>query len=239
MSVKLPTIKQMLDQGAHFGHLRARSHPRAHQYTFEVRDRIMVIDLDKTLQQLEMAAKWCKDAAEEGKTILFVGTKKQVQDLVQVAAQKAQMPYVSNRWLAGTLTNFDEITRNIRKLERLEKDLVSDTGSATKREKVKMQAAIEKMHKVLDGIVGMTKLPDVLFVVDAAHEKIAIEEADRLGIPVVAITDTNVNPDIVTMPIPANDDSRLAVQGILNVITNAISEGRAKIKPVSNEQKAK
>lgn len=234
MSTKLPTIKQLLDSGAHFGHLRARSHPRARNFAFEVRDQVVLIDLDKTIEHLKLAADYCRMIAKEGKTILFVGTKRQAKQIVQETANQAGMPYVNNRWLAGTLTNFNEVINNVRKLERLEKRLQeSQPGTATKRERVKLAAAVEKLHRLLDGIAGLTRLPDALLVVDAGTERIAVGEASRIGIPIVAISDTNVDPTLIDYPIPANDDSAKAIELILDVLTQAIVEGKSKIK---NEQ---
>lgn len=240
MTTKLPTIKQLIDAGAHFGHLRARSHPKAREFTYEVRDRIFVIDLDKTLQQLKQAADYCNALAKQGKTILFVGTKKQAQAVVEQAAKQVDMPFVSTKWLAGMLTNFDEIGRNVRKLERLEKELAeNETIKRTKRERVKTQATVDKLHKIFDGIVSLKQLPDALLVVDAAFEKIAVDEARRLAIPVVGIIDTNVDPSSINVPIPANDDSAQAIEKLLGVLTAAIAEGKSKFKPKEVEQKTK
>lgn len=239
MPIKLPTIKELLDSGVHFGHLRARSHPKAREFAFEIRDKVIVINLDKTLERLKVAAEYCKQTASQGQVMLFVGTKKQAQDIVEIAAKQVEMPYVTTKWLAGMLTNFDELNRNLNKLEHLDALLADESAQNTKRERVKMQVKADKLHRILDGVVKMKQLPDVLVVVDAFHERIAVDEAHRLGIPVVALADTNVNPDTIDYPIPTNDDSRQAIERILAILTSAIAEGKSKIKPTKDEQKTK
>lgn len=229
MKEKMPTVKELIESGAHFGHLKAHSHPRAKQFAFEIRDKVIIIDLDKTIETLKQAADFCYELAKQGKTLLFVGTKKQAQDVIMPAAQSVAMPYVNNRWLAGTLTNFEEIVKNIRRLEQLETKL-KESSDQTKREKINISKKIEKFHKLLDGIRQLGALPDALIVVDAATESTTIEEANKVGIPIIAITDTNADPQKIDYPIPANDDSKKTIELILNVLAKAISQGKEKLK---------
>lgn len=230
----MPTIKELIEVGAHFGHLRARSHPKARAFTFEVRDRVLIINLDKTIEQLKQAAEYCKDFAKEGKTMLFVGTKKQIQAALAAAAQRADMPYVNHRWLAGTLTNFDEIVKNVRKLEQIETTLKESTIE-TKRERGKLQEEANKLQTLYGGIKDLKTLPDALLVVDGFQEKTALDEARRLNIPIVALTDTTVNPELIDYLVAANDDSPKTVAMLLNVLVEAIVEGKSKVKRATTE----
>lgn len=224
------TVKQLIDAGAHFGHLKARSHPRARQFAYEVRDRIVLINLDKTLEQLKSAQQFCFDAAKNSKNFLLVGTKKLIQENTKVAGEKAKLAYVNNKWFAGTLTNFDEIIKNIRKLQNF-KEQLEKQSSLTKREKLKISQKIEKLEKNLSGLKDINRLPDVIILIDANHEKIALSEAKMLGIPVVAISDSNVDPNLIDYLIFANDDSRQTVELILNELIKAVTDGAKKQKP--------
>lgn len=229
MTTKLPTIAQLIESAAHFGHLKARSHPQARRFAFGVRDRVVLIDLDQTIERLKAAADYCRMLAKDGKIILFVGTKNQIHEQVAVEAKRAGMPYVKERWLAGTLTNFEQIARRVKQLETLQ-EASQQPRNITKREQLKLGKKLAKLHKLFDGLRGLTSRPDALLVVDASQEKTAVAEANTLGIPVVAIADTNVNPALVTYPVPANDDSAKSVALILGVLTDAVIEGAKKAK---------
>jgi len=229
--MKLPTLVEMLDAGVHFGHKKQRSYPRARKYTYCLRDGIYVINLDLTLEKMQEALDFLSKSANEGKTILLVGTKNQAKSVIVETAKKTEMPYVSNRWLGGTLTNFETIRKSIKYLEELEKLVGSDEFKAfTKNERMKTEKEIKKLHHTFDGILTLSKLPDVLFALDAKEEDIAIAEAIKKNIPVVAVCDTDADPDKVDYPIPANDDALKSIEMIVNLIGEAIIEGKAKNK---------
>ena len=220
-------MKQLLEAGVHFGHQKRRWNPRMAEYIFQTRNGIHIIDLQKTSNKLDEAYEFMKEQSEEGKKVLFVGTKKQAQDCVKEAAEKSGMYYVNQRWLGGTLTNFDTIRTRINRLtelETMEQDGTFDV--LPKREVVLLKKEMDKLNKNLGGIKEMTELPDVLFVVDPKKEHIAIQEARKLNIPIVGLVDTNCNPDDVDYVIPGNDDAIRAVKLITDVMANAIIEGK-------------
>ena len=220
-------MKQLLEAGVHFGHQKRRWDPRMAEYIFQTRNGIHIIDLQKTSNKLDEAYEFMKEQSEEGKKVLFVGTKKQAQDCVKEAAEKSGMYYVNQRWLGGTLTNFDTIRTRINRLtelETMEQDGTFDV--LPKREVVLLKKEMDKLNKNLGGIKEMTELPDVLFVVDPKKEHIAIQEARKLNIPIVGLVDTNCNPDDVDYVIPGNDDAIRAVKLITDVMANAIIEGK-------------
>lgn len=229
--IELPTLKELLEAGAHFGHKKERSYPKSRQYTYMIKDQIYVINLEKTQELLAEALKYIDKIASEGKTLMIVGTKRQAQDIIINHAKKADMPYVSYRWLGGMLTNFETIKKRIKFMDELDRKLAEEDGLAlTKKERSKLQGEADKMHQVFDGIKNLKKLPDVLFVVDIVKEKIAITEADKMGIPVVGIADTNANPTLVKYPIPANDDARKTLEIIIGLIVKTYQEGVTKIR---------
>ena len=220
-------MKQLLEAGVHFGHQKRRWDPKMAEYIFQSRNGIHIIDLQKTSNKLDEAYEFMKEQSEEGKKVLFVGTKKQAQDCVKEAAEKSGMYYVNQRWLGGTLTNFDTIRTRINRLtelETMEQDGTFDV--LPKREVVLLKKEMDKLNKNLGGIKEMTELPDVLFVVDPKKEHIAIQEARKLNIPIVGLVDTNCNPDDVDYVIPGNDDAIRAVKLITDVMANAIIEGK-------------
>ena len=220
-------MKQLLEAGVHFGHQKRRWDPRMAEYIFQTRNGIHIIDLQKTSNKLDEAYEFMKEQSEEGKKVLFVGTKKQAQDCVKEAAEKSGMYYVNQRWLGGTLTNFDTIRTRINRLtelETMEQDGTFDV--LPKREVVLLKKEMDKLNKNLGGIKEMTELPDVLFVVDPKKEHIAIQEARKLNIPIVGLVDTNCNPDDVDYVIPGNDDAIRAVKLITDGMANAIIEGK-------------
>ena len=232
-------MKQLLEAGVHFGHQTRRWDPRMAEYIFQARNGIHIIDLQKTSKKLDEAYAFIKEQAEEGKTILFVGTKKQAQECVKEAAEKSGMFYVSERWLGGTLTNFKTIRKRIERLKELETMQEDGTFNLLpKKEVILLKKEMEKLEKNLGGIKEMDKLPGVIFLVDPKKERIAILEAKKLNIPLVGLVDTNCNPEEVDYPIPGNDDAIRAVKLIADVIANAVIEGKQgeSMEDISAEQ---
>ena len=220
-------MKQLLEAGVHFGHQTRRWDPRMAEYIFQARNGIHIIDLQKASKKIDEAYEFIKEQVEEGKTVLFVGTKKQAQDCMKDAAIKSGMYYVNQRWLGGMLTNFDTIQKRIQRLKDLEKMEEDGTFDVLpKKEVILLKKEMEKLEKNLGGIKEMDKLPGVIFLVDPKKEKIAIAEAKKLGIPVVATVDTNCDPDEVDFPIPANDDAIRAVKLLAGKMADAVLEGR-------------
>ena len=220
-------MKQLLEAGVHFGHQTRRWDPKMAEYIFQARNGIHMIDLQKTSKKLDEAYAFVKEQAEEGKDILFVGTKKQAQECMKEAALKCNMFYVDQRWLGGMLTNFETIRARVERLKKLEEMANDGTfDMLPKKEVIGLKKEMEKLEKNLGGIKDMTKLPGVLFIVDPKKERIAILEARKLHIPVVGLIDTNCNPEDVDYPIPGNDDAIRAVKLIADVMANAVIEGR-------------
>ncbi len=225
-----PEIRELLIAGVHFGHQTQRWNPKMRKYIFTSKNGIYIIDLLKTLQCLKDARQKIYESVVEGESILCVGTKKQAQEIVCQEAQRCEMFYVVERWLGGTLTNFQTIKRSIDKLLNLEK--MSGDGTyekLPKKEVLRLERRREKLEKTLGGIKGMYKLPGLLYVVDAKKERIAVAEANRLGIPVVAIVDTNTDPDPVDYPIPGNDDAIKSIKLITKMIADAVIEARERV----------
>ncbi len=221
------TMKQLLEAGVHFGHQAKRWNPKMAKYIFTERNGIHVIDLHKSLKMIEDAYEVLRNIAADGGKVLFVGTKKQAQEAVKEQAERAGMYYVNNRWLGGMLTNFKTIqsrVERLKELERMEADGTLDTAY-TKKEAANFRKELVKLSKNLSGIKEMKEVPAAIFVVDVKKETLAVEEAAKLGIPVFAMIDTNVDPDLVTYPIPANDDAIRSVKLIASVMANAIVEG--------------
>ena len=220
-------MKQLLEAGVHFGHQTRRWDPKMAEYIFQARNGIHIIDLQKTSKKLDEAYNFMKEQAEEGKTFLFVGTKKQAQECIKDAAQKSGMYYVDQRWLGGMLTNFGTIRKRIDRLNELETMQEDGTFDVLpKKEVILLKKEMEKLEKNLGGIKEMKEIPGVMFVVDPKKERIAILEARKLGIPVVGLIDTNCNPEDVDYAIPGNDDAIRAVKLITDVMASAIIEGR-------------
>ena len=222
------TMKDLLECGVHFGHQTRRWNPKMKKYIFGVRKHIHIIDLQKTLRYFRYTYNIVRDAAAEGKTIMFVGTKKQASETLKQYADSINAPYVNYRWLGGMLTNFSTIKKSIRKLEIIEEmESSGQIDLLTKKEKLMIQRKKEKLTQYLGGVRHLKKAPDMIFVIDAAKEKIAVAEARRLGIPVVAPLDTNCDPDMVDYPIPGNDDAIRSIQLFCKEMAEAITEGRA------------
>lgn len=231
-------MKQLLEAGVHFGHQTRRWDPRMAEYIFQARNGIHIIDLQKTSKKIDEAYEFIKEASEEGKDILFVGTKKQAQECVKEAAEACGMYYIDQRWLGGMLTNFGTIQKRIGRLKELEAMQEDGTFDVLpKKEVILLKKEMEKLERNLGGIKEMNKMPGVMFVVDPKKERIAILEARKLNIPVVGLIDTNCNPEDVDYVIPGNDDAIRAVKLITTVMANAVIEGRQgeSFEPISND----
>jgi small subunit ribosomal protein S2 len=221
------TIKELLEAGVHFGHQTKRWNPKMKKFLFGERNGIYIIDLQKTLKKVEEACRFIQEVAVRGEAVLFVGTKKQAVDIVQEEAQRAGMFFVNRRWLGGTLTNFQTITKSISRLKQLEDMKATGKFEAfSKKETLRLEREMEKLNNALMGIKGMERLPGALFVIDPKKERIAVREARRLAIPIVAIVDTNCDPDDADFPIPGNDDAIRAVRLITSRLADAVVEGR-------------
>ena len=234
-------MKQLLEAGVHFGHQTRRWDPKMAEYIFQARNGIHIIDLQKTSKKLDEAYSFVKEQAEEGKTVLFVGTKKQAQECMKEAALKCGMYYVDQRWLGGMLTNFGTIKTRIQRLKDLETMAEDGTFDVLpKKEVILLKKEMEKLEKNLGGIKDMEELPGVIFLVDPKKERRAILEAKKLGIPVVGLVDTNCNPEEVDYAIPGNDDAIRAVKLIADVMANAVIEGKQgeSFEPEMEEQVA-
>lgn len=215
----------MLEAGVHYGHLRRKWNPKMLPYIFMERKGIHIIDLNRTSECLDRAAYAMKQMAKSGKKILFVATKKQAKDIVANAARSAEMPYVTERWLGGMMTNFATIRKSVKKMNSIDKILTDPAVSITKKERLTLAREKEKLEKVLGGIANLNRLPSAVFMVDIHHEHIALAEAKRLGMKTFAMVDTNSDPNKVDFPIPANDDASKSVKLITDYVIGAIREG--------------
>ena len=230
------SMKQLLEAGVHFGHQTRRWNPKMAKYIFTERNGIYIIDLQKTVKMLDAAYDFIKEVSAEGGEILFVGTKKQAQEAIREEAERCGMHFVNARWLGGMLTNYKTIQKRIARLEQLNKMKEDGTFDLLpKKEVIKLELEIEKLEKFMGGIKNMGTLPKAMFIVDTRKEKIAVAEAKNLGIPVVAIVDTNCDPDEVDYVIPGNDDAIRAVKLIAGAMADAIIEGRQGEQNVAEE----
>jgi small subunit ribosomal protein S2 len=221
------SMRQMLEAGVHFGHQTHRWNPRMKRFIFGERNGIYIIDLEQTLDRVDSAYKFVRDMVANGGSILFIGTKKQAQDPVKFFADKCGMPDINERWLGGMLTNFDTISKRVQKMQDYER--MRDTGEfelMPKKEALLISRELEKLQKNLSGIRNMSRRPTAVFIIDTMKESIAVTEANKLGLPVIAVVDTNVNPDLITFPIPGNDDAIRANELMARVICEAVIEGR-------------
>lgn len=222
------SMKQLLEAGVHFGHQTRRWNPKMRQFIFTERNGIHIIDLQQTVSRLEAAMNFVRDVVASGGDVLIVGTKKQARETVEAEAQRAGQPFVNNRWLGGTLTNFRTIQQRIRHLRELEAAMErGDFSRLPKREQLEIQNEIERMNRYFGGIKHMDRLPGAVFIIDTVKEAIAVSECVRLGIPIVSLVDTNCDPDPISYPIPSNDDAIRAIKLILGKIADAAIEGRA------------
>jgi small subunit ribosomal protein S2 len=224
---KVPSLKEMLDAGMHFGHSKSKWNPKMEPYIFTSRNGVHIIDLTKSQEKLEVALEFIANLANEKKQVLFVGTKKQAKAKIAEIASEINMPYVNEKWPGGALTNFGVFRRSIKKYN----DLLAEKAQGkldkyTKWERVVFERQIEKLEKKVKGLTNLNKLPDALFVWDVKKEKIAILEAKKKNIPIIAVCDTNVDPNSVNYPIPANDDALKTIELILNSVKNAVEEGQ-------------
>ncbi|MFL6242647.1 MAG: 30S ribosomal protein S2 [Acidimicrobiia bacterium] len=221
------TMKQLLEAGVHFGHQTRRWNPKMRRFIFGERNGIYIIDLQQTLERIDAAYRFIRSAVEDGGTVLFVGTKKQAQEPVQDQAQRSGQPYVNYRWLGGSLTNFQTVHSRVSQLRELERLVQSgETAQMPKKEALKITRDLTKLQRNLGGIRNLEKLPNAIFVIDTKKEHIAVTEANRLGIPVVAVVDTNCDPDVIDYVIPGNDDAIRSAALMSRVIADAVDEGR-------------
>lgn len=229
--------QQLLEAGVHFGHLKKKWNPKMLPYIFAEKKGIHIIDLNKTTECLQETAAALKQVARSGKKILFVGTKKQAKDIVTECAQRVNMPYVTERWLGGMLTNFNTVRKSVKKMQSIEKMLGDGSfDSITKKERLTLTRDKEKMEKVLGGIAQLARVPAALFIVDIGHEHIALAEAKRLGVQTFGVVDTNCDPNKVDFAIPANDDATKSIAIITDYITAAIAEGLAERLAAKDEE---
>ena len=229
--------QQLLDAGVHFGHLKKKWNPKMLPYIFAEKKGIHIIDLNKTVECLQETAAVLKQIARSGKKILFVGTKKQAKDIVNESARRVNMPFVTERWLGGMLTNFNTVRKSVKKMQSIEKMLGDGSfDSITKKERLTLSRDKEKMEKVLGGISQLGRVPAALFIVDIGHEHIALAEAKRLGITTFGVVDTNCDPNKVDFAIPANDDATKSIAIITNYLTAAIAEGLAERQAAKDDE---
>ncbi len=228
MSMADIRLKTLLEAGVHFGHQTSRWNPKMKPYIFGARNGIYIIDLQQTVKLFREAYEFVRDVASQGGTVLFVGTKKQAQDTIREEAERCGMFYVNSRWLGGTLTNFQTIKQSIERMKKLE-EMLGDSAIAaalTKKEMLQLRREAGKLMHSLGGIKGMRKLPDLVFVIDPQTEGIGVHEANKLGIPLVAVVDTNCDPDLIDYKIPGNDDAIRAIRLFCSAIADAVIEGR-------------
>ncbi|MFT2007417.1 30S ribosomal protein S2 [Pontibacter sp. 13R65] len=233
--------KELLEAGVHFGHLTRKWDPKMAPYIFMEKNGIHIIDLNKTLASLEEATNAIKNIAKSGRKIMFVATKKQAQEIVSDEAKRLKMPYVTERWLGGMLTNFATVRKSLKKMSTIDKMMKDPIQSAAlaKREKLMLSREREKLDRVLGGIADLSRLPAALFVVDVKREHIAVKEAQKLNLPVFAVCDTNSNPELVDFPIPANDDASKSISLIVSIMGKAIEEGLSERKVDKEETERK
>jgi small subunit ribosomal protein S2 len=234
-----PEYKDMLEAGCHFGHLRKKWNPKMTPYIFMEHKGIHIIDLNRTAEMLERSALAMKTLAKSGKKIMFVATKKQARDIVKSAAESVGMPFVTERWLGGMMTNFATIRKSVKKMQHIERQLADTTlTSITKKERLTMSREYAKMQKQLGGIEQLNRLPSAVFIVDIHHEHLALAEAKRLNVKTFGMVDTNSDPTLVDFAIPSNDDASKAIAFITNYLTAAIKEGIEERKAVKGDEEA-
>ena len=224
--MKTPDYKQLLDAGVHFGHLKSKWNPKMERYIFMERRGIHIVDLNRTIENLEIAGRAMQGLARSGKKILFVATKKQARDIVSNAARSVNMPYVTERWLGGMMTNFSTIRRSVKKMKNIERMLNDGTlSSVTKKERLTLEREKNKLENVLGGIANLNRLPSAVFIVDIMHEHLALDEANKLGMRTFAIVDTNSDPTEVDYPVPGNDDAYKSIKIITDYLTACVKQG--------------
>lgn len=227
----MPSLLEMLKAGAHFGHRQSKWHPKMAPYIFTVRSGVHIINLEKTAEELAKALEFVKKTAANGGKVLFIGTKKQAQGIVEQYAKEAGTPYVIRRWMGGTLTNFPVIIKLVKKLKEMRsQQTIGDWAKYTKKEQVKLKKEFDKLEAMVGGLESLDKKPDVLFVIDVKKEKTAVTEAIKIGVPIIALCDTNVNPEGISYVIPANDDATKTIELITRLMAEAVKEGQAERK---------
>jgi small subunit ribosomal protein S2 len=235
--MQTPTYKQLLEAGVHFGHMRSKWNPKMRPYIFMEKKGMHIIDLNRTIECMEKAGQAMKHLAKSGKKIMFVSTKKQAKEIMADSARASNMPFVTERWLGGMMTNFATIRRSIKKMNNIDKMLADGSlTSVTKKERLTLSRERDKLEKVLGGIAGLNRLPHAIFVVDTEHEHLAIAEARKLGIMTFAIVDTNSNPNNIDFPIPANDDASRSVSVVSEYLTSCIKDGLSERASASAEK---
>jgi len=234
-----PTYNELLDAGVHFGHLKKKWNPKMSPYIFMERKGIHIIDLNRTLEGMDKAATAIKNIAKSGRKVMFVATKKQARDIVSKAATSVGMPYVTDRWLGGMMTNFATIRRSVKKMQTIEAMLNDGSlNSVTKKERLTLTRERDKLNKVFGGIANLNRLPAAIFIVDIAHEHIAVAESKKLGLTTFGMVDTNADPGKIDFPIPANDDASKSISIVTDFIVGAIKEGLAERKNIKAEKDA-
>jgi len=224
---KIPSMMDLLKSGMHFGHQKSRWHPKMKPYIFGVRNGVHILDLERTVEQLEKALEYSKSLAAAGKVVLFVGTKRQAQPLVKAAAESCGMPFLTERWIGGLLTNFDETKQRIKKYKMLKQQIASgEIEKYTKKEQIDLVKSVAKMDKYLAGLTNLEKMPDAMFVIDMRVCKTAVNEGLRTNVPIIGVCDSNVNPDQADYVIPANDDAVNSIKTISDLVAEAINEGK-------------
>ncbi|MFH2071180.1 MAG: 30S ribosomal protein S2 [Elusimicrobiota bacterium] len=225
------TMKALLEAGAHFGHQTRRWNPKMSKYIFGKRNNIHIVDLQKTVKELKKAYRFIRDAVQSGANVLFVGTKKQAAEVIEAEATRCGAFFVSERWLGGTLTNFQTIRKSVGRLSELEK--MKQEGIfkiISKKERSKRQKEMDKLHQSLRGIRNMDTIPDVVFIVDPVEEEVALREAKKMSVPVIAVCDTNANPDLIDYVIPGNDDAVRSIKVFCSIIAEAVVEGKTSME---------
>lgn len=239
----IPSLLELAEAGAHYGHHRSLTYPKARPFVWTVKNNVSLINLEKTQAAIKEAQKIISEALKDNKTILFVGTKRNVREITQKAAESIGCFYITERWFGGFLTNFSIFAQNLKKMTELKEYLVSDKAAKLeKKERLKLEGKLARYERFLKGIVGLNKEPDLLVIASGSEDKTAVDEANRLGIPIIAITDTDINPDKIFCPIPANDDAPKAVSLILQAITAPLATSAKTVKnskPTKSEVKAK
>ena len=224
--MQVPTYKQLLDSGVHFGHLKRKWNPKMQPYIFMERRGIHIIDLNRTSECMESAGRAITQLAKSGRKIMFVATKKQARDIVEAAAKSVEMPFVTERWLGGMMTNFSTIRRSVKKMNNIDRMLADGSlTSVTKKERLTLSRERNKLEKVLGGVANLNRLPHAVFLVDIHHEHIALAESHKLGLKTFAMVDTNSDPNLVDFPIPSNDDASKSIAVVTSFVTECIREG--------------
>lgn len=228
------TLEGLLESGAHFGHQTKRWNPKMEEYIYGSENGVHIFDLTKTKPLLEEALEFLTKSAKEGKTILILGTKKQIKDKVVEIAEAAGVPYVAERWLGGTISNFGQMKKSLKKLEEMKANMASGAyNKYTKKERLLIDREITRLERFFGGVTNLTSIPDVLFVIDTKHEAGAVYEANAGHVPVIGIVDSNSDPDLITYPIPMNDDASKALEYVLELVKDAILEGKEKMEKLS------